>query len=154
MNLFEAQVSVNGGVEILLGERPASPCPTRRSRRIRSSAATTAARWSRASAASFSIRRPSGRICRRSRATVDLVEALGSESIVYFRVDARAVREGQHAEVEEEAAVSAEGVVASRPNLVAEFPAHAIVRLHEQMSIAVEVARAHFFDAETGEPLR
>jgi len=86
-------------------------------------------------------------------ASVELVEALGGESIVYFRIDAFAIRQGQHVEVGE-TPTSEEGVVASRPNLVAQFPAHTPVRLSEQVPVAVDVARMHFFDGETGEPLR
>jgi multiple sugar transport system ATP-binding protein len=86
-------------------------------------------------------------------AQVELVEALGGESIVYFRIDAFAIRQGQHVEVGE-TPTSEEGVVASRPNLVAQFPAHTPVRLSEQVPVAVDVARMHFFDGETGEPLR
>jgi multiple sugar transport system ATP-binding protein len=84
---------------------------------------------------------------------VELVEALGGESIVYFHIDATPVREGQHEEEEEQPA-SAEGVVASRPNLVAQFPAHVMLRLKEEIPVGVDVARMHFFDAESGEPLR
>jgi multiple sugar transport system ATP-binding protein len=86
-------------------------------------------------------------------AEVELVEALGSESMVYFKIDAFAIREGQHEEVAE-APTSAEGIVAARPNLVAEFPAHTLLRLTEQVPVAVDVARMHFFDGETGAPLR
>ena len=85
---------------------------------------------------------------------MELVEALGGESIVYFHIDATTVREGQHEDDEEEQAASGEGVVASRPNLVAQFPAHVLLRLKDEMPIAVDVARMHFFDAESGEPLR
>ena len=45
-------------------------------------------------------------------AEVELVEALGGESIVYFKIDAFAIREGQHEEVAE-APASAEGIVAA-----------------------------------------
>ena len=86
-------------------------------------------------------------------ARVELVEALGGESIVYFHIDATTVREGQHEE-ELELEAGSEGVVASRPNLVAEFPAHVLLRLTEHVPIAVDVAKMHFFDADSGEPLR
>ena len=86
-------------------------------------------------------------------AEVELVEALGGESIVYFKIDANAVREGQHDEEEEEVAHDG-GVVASRPNLVAQYPAHVTLRISEHVPVAVDVARMHFFDGETGEPLR
>jgi multiple sugar transport system ATP-binding protein len=87
-------------------------------------------------------------------ARVDLVEALGGESIVYFHIDAVAVREGQHDDEEEEQPVGGEGVVASRPNLVAQFPAHIQLQLKTEIAIGVDVARMHFFDGDTGEPLR
>jgi hypothetical protein len=49
---------------------------------------------------------------------------------------------------------SGEGVVAQRPNLVAQFPAHVQLQILQEVPVAVEVARMHFFDEETGEPLR
>jgi multiple sugar transport system ATP-binding protein len=84
---------------------------------------------------------------------VELVEALGSESMVYFHVEAQAVTEGQHVDHDVEAEAGA-GVGGSRPNLVAQFPAHVQMRLTETVPIAVDVAKMHFFDAESGEPLR
>jgi multiple sugar transport system ATP-binding protein len=85
-------------------------------------------------------------------ARVELVEALGGESIVYFRVDATVIREGQEDEEAEES--TGEGVVAQRPNLVAQFPAHVQLQIQQEVPVAVEVSRMHFFDEETGEPLR
>ena len=80
----------------------------------------------------------------------------GSHSIVYFRVDAPALR--SHV-VEEEDVVDeadAEGVQATRPNLVSTFPARDAMglKLGDPMTIAVDVANVHLFDEETGEPLR
>ena len=89
-------------------------------------------------------------------ARIELVEALGSHSIVYLRIDARSLR-GQIAESEEvEEEGSAEGVTATRPNVVASFPARDTVglKLGEHIPIAVDVANVHLFDRETGEPLR
>jgi multiple sugar transport system ATP-binding protein len=91
-------------------------------------------------------------------ARIELIEALGSHSIVYLRVDARSLRD-QIAGPEEEldqADASAEGVTATRPNLVASFPAREAIglQLGEHIPIAVDVANAHLFDPETGEPLR
>jgi hypothetical protein len=50
----------------------------------------------------------------------------------------------------------AEGVQATRPNLVSTFPARDTIGLKvgEDMPIAVDMANAHLFDLETGEPLR
>jgi hypothetical protein len=74
---------------------------------------------------------------------------------VYFKIDANVVREGQeHLEVEAQETVGASGVVGSRPNLVAQYPAHVTLRLSEHVPVGIDVARMHFFDSETGEPLR
>ena len=91
-------------------------------------------------------------------AKLELVEALGSQSMAYFRVDARAVRSGaggvEEAIEEEEGA--GEGVTAARPNLVASFAARDALglRIEDDVPIAVDVAHAHLFDADAGEPLR
>jgi multiple sugar transport system ATP-binding protein len=85
--------------------------------------------------------------------TTALVEALGSQSIVYFQCDARALRPGAE-DVEDPADLEGgEGVTATRPNLIAEFPAQTSVRLDEEIPLAVDTAKLHFFDEETGEPL-
>jgi multiple sugar transport system ATP-binding protein len=91
------------------------------------------------------------------RAKLELVEALGSQSMAYFRVEAHAIRsgaEGLEDAVEEEG--QAEGVTAARPNLVASFSARAALglRLEEEMPVAVDVAHVHLFDPASGEPLR
>jgi multiple sugar transport system ATP-binding protein len=91
-------------------------------------------------------------------ARLELIEALGSTSMAYFKVDAQTVRPGvDHADEELEAdEESGEGVTAARPNLVASFTASEALslRLDEQIPVAVDVARLHFFDEETGAPLR
>jgi multiple sugar transport system ATP-binding protein len=89
-------------------------------------------------------------------ARLELIEALGSHSVVYFHTEANALREhvaGAEA-VEEEA--DAEGVTAGRPNLVASFPARDAIGLAigQEIPIAIDVSNAHLFDAETGDPLR
>jgi multiple sugar transport system ATP-binding protein len=91
------------------------------------------------------------------KARLELVEALGSTSMAYFRIDTRAVTAGaagvQDA-VEEEG--EGEGVTAARPNLVASLPAREAVGLKpgEHVPVAIDTAQAHLFDAETGAPLR
>jgi multiple sugar transport system ATP-binding protein len=90
-------------------------------------------------------------------ARIELVEALGSHSMVYMRVDAKALRE-HLTEDEEDAHLdeSAEGVTATRPNFVASFPAREAVGLQigADLTVAVDVANIHLFDDESGEPLR
>jgi multiple sugar transport system ATP-binding protein len=152
MNLLEASVSVNGGVSVDLGgttlpvpEQALSVYPKLRSYDGRRVVAGVRSQYlhpaqERPELPSFD-------------AEVELVEALGGESIVYFRIAATAVREGQEAEEEEEV-TDGEGVVATRPNLVAQYPAHVQLQIKERVPVGVDVARMHFFDAETGEPLR
>ncbi len=78
-------------------------------------------------------------------AELQLVEQLGSHSMAYFKIDAMAIRAGSTGlEDIDEAPADAEGVIASRPNLVASFsPLEAQgLRLHENVPIAVDVAKA------------
>jgi multiple sugar transport system ATP-binding protein len=92
----------------------------------------------------------------RLTARLDLIEALGSHSVLYFRTEANALREHLVDPEEAEAEGDAEGVTATRPNLVASFPARDAIGLEvgKEVPLAVDVSNAHLFDAETGEPLR
>ncbi len=150
MNLLEATVSVNGGVRVGFGgasfdvpDEVLASYPKLRSYDGRTVVAGLRSQFLHPLSERSDLPTLEGE--------VELVEALGGESIVYFKIDAVTIREGQH---EEEEATSGEGVVASRPNLVAQFPAHVTLRLTERVRVAVDVARAHFFDSDTGEPLR
>jgi multiple sugar transport system ATP-binding protein len=92
-------------------------------------------------------------------ARLELIEALGSQSMAYFRIDAPTVRPGAHdvdEELDAEEQEAGEGVTAARPNLVASLPAEGALslRLDEHIPVAVDVAHLHFFDEETGAPLR
>ena len=152
MNLLEATVSVNGRVSLALGGA-GLPVPDEallRYPKLRASNGHKIVAGVRSQDLHPSADRPE---LPTLDAEVELVEALGSESMVYLKIDAFAIREGQHEEVAE-TPTSEEGIVASRPNLIAEFPAHTLLRLTEQVPVAVDVARMHFFDGETGAPLR
>jgi multiple sugar transport system ATP-binding protein len=82
--------------------------------------------------------------------TVELLEALGSGVMAYFRVEAEHVRPtGTHGAGVEE---TEEGL--ARPNLVAHFPPRIELRLGERVPVAVDTASMHFFDEETGAALR
>jgi multiple sugar transport system ATP-binding protein len=89
-------------------------------------------------------------------ARLDLIEALGSHSVLYFRTEANALRQHLTDPEEAEPEGDAEGVTATRPNLVASFPARDAVGLGlgQEIPIAIDVQNAHLFDAETGDPLR
>ena len=89
-------------------------------------------------------------------ARVELVEALGAESMAYFKVDNYTI--GSEAVTVDETLAAADAnegsVIGSRPNLVAEFPPHVQLRLTDDVPIAVDISKLHFFDEATGEPLR
>jgi multiple sugar transport system ATP-binding protein len=87
-------------------------------------------------------------------ATVEIVEALGGESMAYFKVDARQIEAESIADADELASEDEASVVGSRPNLVASFPPHVQLRLGERVPIAVDARNLHFFDEESGAPLR
>jgi multiple sugar transport system ATP-binding protein len=153
MNLLEANISVNGSVTVDLAgtkfdvpDEALQAYPKLRGYNGRSIVAGLRAQYLHPAA-----ERPD---LPKLDASVELVEALGGESMVYFRVDANVIREGQEEDTVEEVSETSEGVVASRPNLVAQFPAHVQLQIHDHIPVAVEVARMHFFDEETGEPLR
>ena len=152
MNLLEAKVSVNGGVTVSFGgsDFPVPEAALAAYQGLRGYGGRTVVAGVRSQYLFPAEARPE---LPTLTGRVDLVEALGGESIVYFHIDATTVREGQH-EDDEEPAATGEGVVASRPNLVAQFPAHVLLRLKDEIPVAVDVARMHFFDAESGEPLR
>jgi multiple sugar transport system ATP-binding protein len=153
MNLLEATVSVNGGVTVSFGgvEFPVPDAALAAYQGLRGYGGRKVVAGVRSQYLFPVSERPE---LPTLNGRVDLVEALGGESIVYFHIDATTVREGQHEDEEEEQPVSEEGVVASRPNLVAQFPSHVMLRLKEEIPVAVDVARMHFFDAESGDPLR
>ncbi len=78
---------------------------------------------------------------QRLRSTASLVEALGSDILVHFDIDAPSVDSGDPDAVEE---VSED----STPS-VARFDPRSATRLGNPIEIAVEVARMKFFDADT-----
>jgi hypothetical protein len=56
-------------------------------------------------------------------------------------------------EGEEETTADAESIVAERPNFVAMFPPRVSPRIDEDVKVAVDASRLHFFDGETGAAL-
>jgi multiple sugar transport system ATP-binding protein len=89
---------------------------------------------------------------RRLRGKVELREALGSEIMVHFRIDARPaltedVRELAR-DVGDERAVQEEG--AEETTMVGRFGARSGVRENDDADVAVETRALHFFDPETG----
>jgi ABC-type sugar transport system ATPase subunit len=89
-------------------------------------------------------------------AALGLVEALGSQSMAYFKVDNYTIK-SEAVAIDEQLAAGAEheeSVVGSRPNVVADFPPHVQLQLGDEVAIGVDAAKIHFFDKTSGEPLR
>jgi multiple sugar transport system ATP-binding protein len=90
-------------------------------------------------------------------AELELLEALGAQSIAHLKVDAPVMRlQAAVSDEEPEEETEGEGVAATRPNLVASFSARDALglRLHDEIPIAVDVGNVHIFDSESGAPLR
>ncbi|HVM56320.1 MAG TPA: sn-glycerol-3-phosphate ABC transporter ATP-binding protein UgpC, partial [Gaiellaceae bacterium] len=134
MNLLESRVSVNGGVGIELAGKTL-PVPDEALKtypQLRSYDGGTVIAGLRSQFIHPASERPD---LPTIDARVELVEALGAESIAYFRIEGRAIRDvevGQTAEGEAPA-----GAVGSRPNLVAQFPAHVVLKLNSTVPVAV-----------------
>jgi multiple sugar transport system ATP-binding protein len=154
MNLLEADVaSQNGTVEVAIGgQRVAlSDEAMRRFPEVRGRDGRRVVLGVRADNLHRADRRPD---LPAIDADLELVEALGSQSIAYFRVDAMAI--GVDEDLLEEAETDAKGVTAARPNLVASMPADEAIALRagERVPVAIDTKHIHLFDAESGAPLR
>ncbi|CAN5473850.1 ABC transporter ATP-binding protein [soil metagenome] len=79
---------------------------------------------------------------RRIQATVSLIEALGSELMVHFGVDAAKINSGDPDAIEE---ASHDGTSTA----VGRFSPRSRVRMRDTVEIAVSTERFHFFDPET-----
>ncbi|MEP1125961.1 MAG: sn-glycerol-3-phosphate ABC transporter ATP-binding protein UgpC [Ilumatobacter sp.] len=77
---------------------------------------------------------------RQLTSTVSLIEALGSELMVHFDIDARTVDSGDPDAVEESESSS---------NAVGRFSPRSRVRMREEVTVAVSTENMHFFDPET-----
>ncbi|HEU5363745.1 MAG TPA: sn-glycerol-3-phosphate ABC transporter ATP-binding protein UgpC [Gaiellaceae bacterium] len=153
MNLLEATVSANGGVSVDLGGHrlPISEEALRNYPRLRDFDGRPVIVGLR----SADLHPAQGRDdLPRIGARVELVEALGGESMAHFHVDTRAIKAEAAEEEEILASEAEETVVGSRPNLVASFPAHMQLKLGDEVPVAVDTRNLHFFDEASGAPLR
>jgi multiple sugar transport system ATP-binding protein len=155
MNLLEATASVNGGVSIVLGGHslPIAEEALKQYPRLREYDGRNVIVGLRAG----DLHPGRGHESLPSfQARVELVEALGGESMAYFKVDARQIR--SEATIVDESLAAAEeqeeSVVGSRPNLVASFPPHIQLKLGDEVPVAVDTRALHFFDEASGAPLR
>jgi multiple sugar transport system ATP-binding protein len=89
-------------------------------------------------------------------ARIELVEALGNETLVHFATDARLVRNrGGAWRADDPAAVQASGDIAGATAAegIARVDPRIPVAAGDNVALAVDVARLHFFDIETGEAI-
>jgi multiple sugar transport system ATP-binding protein len=154
MNLLAATVaSQNGTVNVMLGNQqlPLSDEAMRRFPEVRGREGRSVVLGVRADDLHRADRRPD---LPAINAGLELIEALGSQSIAYFRVDAMVI--GVDDDLLEEQEEGGEGVTAARPNLVASMPAEEAIGLRagEQVPLGIDTKHIHLFDAETGAPLR
>jgi multiple sugar transport system ATP-binding protein len=83
----------------------------------------------------------------------ELVEALGNETLVHFSTDARMVRNrGGVFTADAEAAGEIAGASASEG--IARIDPRVPVTVGDQLALAVDVDRLHFFELDTGEAIR
>jgi multiple sugar transport system ATP-binding protein len=154
MNLLAARVaSQNGTVNVIFGGQqvPLSDEAMRRFPEVRGREGRSVVLGVRADHLHRADRRPD---LPAINADLELIEALGSQSIAYFRVDAMVI--GVDEDLLEEQEVDGEGVTAARPNLVVAMPAEEAsgLRAGERVPLAIDTKHIHLFDAETGAPLR
>jgi multiple sugar transport system ATP-binding protein len=82
----------------------------------------------------------------------ELVESLGNESLVHFSTDARMVRNrGGVFTADEETSGDIAGAAATEG--IARIDPRVAVTVGDQLTLAVDVDRLHFFDAETGDAI-
>jgi len=97
---------------------------------------------------------PNGRPESRLRAVVNLTEALGSEIVVHFDVDAARVVTEDTRLLEKHTGVG-EVVRADTANrFVASFAPRSQVRPRDEIEVVVDTERLHFFDPQTGAAIR
>jgi len=88
---------------------------------------------------------------RRLRGNVELREALGSELIVHFSIDAPPAQTQEMREIVRDAGGDPEGGLKSPGALlVGRFGARAAVKEGEPVEVVVDTGSLHFFDPETG----
>lgn len=92
---------------------------------------------------------------RRLRSTADLVEAMGSDVFVHFSIDAPKVLSDATRELAADVGTEAlekleEQASAATAEITARFSPRTSVKEGEQVEVAVDTARFHFFDIDTG----
>ena len=87
------------------------------------------------------------------RATIDLVESMGSEQYAYFRLESEMVESDELRELAEDAGTT-EVPHSGEGNVVARLDAASPVRRGEEVELWVDSTKLHLFDPETGQSLK
>jgi multiple sugar transport system ATP-binding protein len=87
---------------------------------------------------------------RRLRGKVELREALGSEIMVHFTIDARPAITEEVRELARDVGEDADARRADAATVVGRFGARSRVREGDETEVAVDTRALHFFDPETG----
>jgi multiple sugar transport system ATP-binding protein len=87
----------------------------------------------------------------RIRSTADLVESLGSDTILQFGLDARPATGKRSDSLDE---MRAAGSATRAARCVARLSARSRLRIGEPVELAIDVARLQFFDGQTGNAIR
>ena len=85
----------------------------------------------------------------RFHATADLVEALGSDILVHFGIEAQAAQVVSSDSLQQ---IKAQGTGATSP-AIARLTPRSDVRLGSAIELSIDTGRLHFFDPESGEAL-
>src|SRR3954451_2600572 len=143
MNLYESVLSVNGEANIQIGEQRLAVPPELLAKRptlrdYNGQRVVVGIRPEDFEDAAVASDVPAD---RRLKARVRLVEALGSELMVHFSVDAKRVNSGDPDAPDE----LGDGIA----HAVARFSPRSRVRVDEDVEITVATENLHFFDADT-----
>ncbi len=143
MNLYEGPLTLNGEASVQIGDQRLTLAPELLSQRpelrgYKDKLVVIGIRPEDFEDAAVDTNAPAD---RRLKATVRLVEALGSELMVHFSVDAKRVKAGDPDLPEE----LGDGIA----NAVARFSPRSRVRVDDDIEISVSTENLHFFDPET-----
>jgi multiple sugar transport system ATP-binding protein len=86
----------------------------------------------------------------RFQATVDLVEALGTQTLIHFEVDTPPVQTEEMKELAEDAGAGEGGLSGERAQFVAEVDPKSQVERGHPVELSIDTTQLHFFDPETG----
>jgi multiple sugar transport system ATP-binding protein len=88
----------------------------------------------------------------RLQSTADLVEAMGSDVLVHFVVDAPQVVTDDTKELARDVGTDVLGALEARPHtdMVARFSPRTRVRVGEPVTVQISIDRLHYFDPDSG----